>query len=250
VSAPPWLAATAGYSGQAGQVNQFLSTHGSVWTYSGSTLQTQQTTGDSVYVSTDGLYLAQLIQTGTTQTTIGVVNLQISTVGGSPTGAIITPLTVSLYLTSAGVPIGSPLAVGTLIEQDVYASPFWVSITVNIAGLTPTTEYALIVSAAGTGSAYYVWQRSNQLTGALTAPDDATWTAQPYGFMYQVYDSTGTTWPPLYLTDDGGARLTTLTYGATGQLTGITEQVTSQSGADFLSSRTITYSGIIPIGVA
>jgi hypothetical protein len=250
MSAPAWLAATAGFPGQAGQVNQFLTTHSSTWTYSGSTLQSEQTTGASTFVSTEGLYVAQQIQTGATQTSIGIVNLQVSTVGGSPIGATITPLTVSLYLMSSGLPIGSALATGVLTEQAVYLSPFWVPVTINASGLTPTTDYALIISAAGTSSAYYVWQRSNQLTGALTAPDDITWTAQPYGFMYQVYDSTGTSWPPLFLTDDDGARLTTLTYGPGSQLTGITEQVTAQGTTDFTSSRTITYSGIFPIGVA
>lgn len=250
MSAPAWLAASTGAAGLPGQVNQFLLTHESAWTYAGSSLQAQEAIGSTVYSSTNGLYLAQLFTTGASQTTVGIVNLQISTVGGSPVTATITPLTVLMYATSFGVPTGSPLATAMITEQVVYSSPFWVPVTLNAIELTPSTEYALVVEAAGTSSAYYAWQQSNQVIGALTAPDGTTWSSQGYGLMYQVNDASGASWPPLYLTDDGGARLTTFTYNASGQLTGIAEQVQSQTGTDFLSSRTVTYSNTVPIGVA
>lgn len=250
MAAPTWLAATAGYVSLPGQINQFLTTHTSVWTYSGSTLQSSQATGSSVYTSTDALYLAQLFTTGSSQTAIGQVLLQISTVGGSPITATISPLVVSLYASSAGQPTGSALVSTTLTEQYVYSAPFWMPVPLPITGLTASTPYHIVVSPAGTSTAYYVWQQSNQVGGANTAPDGVTWTSQAYGLMYQVYDQTGTLWPPISLVDDGGVRVTSFTYNGTSQLTGITESVVTQSGGSFYSTRAIAYSGQYPTGVS
>jgi len=245
-----WLAATAQQPTRPGQINQFLGSHSSSWLYSGNTLQDSQSTGSGLYISTASQYLAQTVTTGSSQTTIGQVRLQISTVGGSPVTATIPPLVVGLYANSGGLPTGAALGSVSLTEQYVYSAPFWMVVPLTVTGLTSGTPYQLVVSPAGTGTNYYVWQRSNQTSGASTSPDGATWTAQPYGFMYQMYDQSGTTGPPLTLTDDGGARVTSFTYNSAGQLTGITESVVAQGGGSFFSSRTIAYSGSFPTGVS
>lgn len=245
-----WLAATAGQPARPGQINQFLGSHSSAWVYTGNTLQSSQATGNSIYKSSASQYMAQLITTTTNQTTIGQVGLQISTVGGSPITATITPLMVSLYANSANAPSGSALFSVSLVEQFVYSAPFWLTVPLGASGLTGGTPYWLVVSPAGSGSAYYVWQESNQTTGASLSATGTSWTAQTFGFMYQVYDQTGTASPPLSLTDDNGARVTTFTYNATEQLTGITESVVAQNNTSFYSTRTIAYTGQYPTGVS
>jgi hypothetical protein len=244
VASPSWLGASAGHIGYAGAVNQFLGSHASVFTYAGSAVQASGGNGSGFYDPTDGLYLAQEFTTGPSQTVIGAVLLQISTVGGSPITQTITPLTVSLYAT------GSALATTTLTEEFIYTSPFWVSVPLAVSGLVASTPYQLVVSAAGTATAYYVWQRSVTLFGASTAPDGVTWTGQNYGYMFQVFDNSGTTGNPMTLTDDSGARVVSFTYNAAGQPLTITESTQTQDGLGLTQTRTLTYSGNYVTGIS
>lgn len=247
---PAWNGATVPYPPNAGAVNQFLGTHSATFIYSGSVLQSSQATGSGNYVTSASTYLAQSITTGATQTIIGTVQLQVSTVGGSPITATITPLTVSLYASSIGAPTGSPLVTASLSEQYVYSGGFFITVPLAITGLTPSTTYWVVVSPAGTGTNYYVWQKSNQTSGALTSPDGVTWTAQTYGFMYEVFDLSGNLPPILFIQEDNGARVVQLNYTGT-QLTGLTEATVTQSGGSVFSSRTLTYSSAgLLIGVA
>jgi YD repeat-containing protein len=250
VATAPWLAASAGYKPQPGQINQLLAAHTSSWIYTGNSVQASEEIGSGVYVSTASQYLAQSFVTGAAQTTIGVVYLQISAVGGSAVSATISPLTVALYASIAGLPTGAPLATGTLAEVSVYLGAFWLPVPLAASGLTPSTVYQLVVSPAGSSASYFAWQQSNQTSGASTSQSGTTWTGQAYGFMYQIHDLTGTTWPPAFLVDDGGARTTAFTYNAAGQLATITEQVVSQSGAVQYSQRALTYSNGLLAGVA
>jgi hypothetical protein len=246
----PWLAASAGYKPQPGQLNQLLGAHNSLWIYSGNTLQVSEQTGSGLYVSTASQYIAQSFITGPSQTTVGLVNLQISAVGGSPVTASISPLVVSLYASALGAPTGSALASTPVTEQLVYSGPYWLPVPLAASGLTPSTPYQLVVSPAGTTAGYYAWQQSNQSSGASTSTSGTSWSGAAYGLMYEVYDQTGTAWPPQYLIADGGARTTAFTYNSASQLATITEQVMSQSGAVQYSQRTLTYSGNILIGVS
>lgn len=245
-----WLAATIGQPTRPGQINQFLGSHSSAWLYSGNTQQAVGGSGTGVYQSSDGQYMAQTFNTTSAQTTIGQVLLQISTVGGSPINATISPLVVSLYANLNGVPSGTPIVSTTVTEQYVYLEPFWVTVPLAVTGLTAATPYWLVVSPAGSATAYYVWQQTSLTTGASLSPDGLSWSDQAYGFMFQVYDQTGTNWPPVSLTDDDGARVTTFTYTATNLLSTITESVVAQDGASFYSQRTISYSGVLPTGVS
>lgn len=248
VNTPVWLAAAAGAAGQAGQINQFLGSHDSQWIYSGAALISQQATGNSTYQPSNTQYYAQQFTTGVSQTTLGYVNLQVSTVGGSPVTATISPLTVSLYANFAGAPTGSLLATASVTEPYVYSSPFWVQIPLMASGLSGSTLYWIVINEVGTSGAHYVFQENNQVAGALTAPDGITWTAQTYGLMYQIFDTTASG-QLTQMIDDDGAKITNLTY-TSGLLTGITEYTAGQSGTTFISSRTLTYSNGTLIGMS
>jgi hypothetical protein len=246
----PWLAASTGYKPQPGQINQLLGAHTSRWIYSGNTLQVSETIGSGRYQSTASQYLAQSFVTGVSQTTLGLVNLQVSAVGGSPITSTITPLVVSLYASALGAPTGSALVSVPVAEVSVYSGPFWLPVPLAASGLTVSTVYWLVVSPAGSGTAYYAWQESNQSSGAAVSSNGTSWTGAAYGLMFEVYDQTGMSWPPTYLIDDGGARTTAFTYNSAGQLATITEQVVSQSGGVQYSQRTLTYSNGLLVGVA
>lgn len=243
---PSWLAAVPGHVALPGQVNQFLGSHNSVWLYQG-TQRAAQTTGATSYQSTQSQWLTQAFTTGSAQTQVGAVWLQISTVGGSPTSATIPPLTVGLYASDSGSPTGPALAATSLAEQVVYASGFWLQVPLP-ATVAPSSVYQLVVSVAGTAGHYYVWQQSNQASGASTSPDGVTWTARAYGLMFQVFDQ-GATGQPQFLYDDSGARVVQLSY-ASGVLTAVTESVLAQDSSVMVTTRSLTYSGGFLIGVA
>lgn len=243
---PRWLAAAPGHGALPGQVNQLLGAHNSTWLYAG-TQQAAQTTGSGVYQSAQSQYLAQGFTTGSAQTQIGVVQLQISAVGGSPTSASIPPLVVSLYASDSGSPTGSVLASTSTAEQLVYAAGFWLQVPLP-ATVIPATVYQLVVSPAGSTGHYYVWQQSNQASGASTSPDGVTWTAQSFGLLFQVFDQ-GTSGMPQYLVDDSGAKVTQLSY-TSGALSQITESILAQDGSVLVMSRSLSYSNATLIGVA
>lgn len=243
---PTWLAATVGYGAQAGSVNQILGAHSSAWLYTG-TQRAAQTTGSGTYQSSQSQWLSQSFTTASAQAQVGTVELQISTVGGSPTSATIPPLTIALYADSGGTPTGSALASTSVAEQSVYSSSYWLQVPLP-AAVTPLTAYQLVVSQAGSAGHYYAWQQSNQTSGASTSPDGVTWTTQAYGLMFQVFDQ-GTSGLPQYFVDDGGARVTQLSYTA-GLVSSLTESVVAQDGSVATFTRNLTYTGSNLTGVS
>jgi hypothetical protein len=246
MAGPSWLAATAGQPAYAGQLNQFLASHGATWLYAG-TQQAAQTTGNAVYSASNGQYIAQSFTTGVSQTAVGQVWLQVSAVGGSPVTQAIPPLTLALYASSGGAPTGAALGSVAVNETYVYNAPFWVQFPLAVSGLTPSTVYQLVTFPAGASANYYAWQHSNQVIGGSLSADGVTWTTQAFGFMYQVFDqSAGGNL--LYITEDGGARWTSLTYDAFNRVSTITEYTT---GATALTSvRTFAYSNGSLTGVS
>jgi len=242
---PTYKAAVAGLGGNAGMSNQFLMPHTGILVYDSAVAQAGQTTGTGVYTTTQDQYLSQQFITGATQTTIGSVQLQISTVGGSAITNNITPLTVGIYADSGGEPSGTSLGTATLVETSVYASGFWVVILLPVTGLTGNTPYHIVVSPAGTSTAYYVWQRNNQVAGASISADAVAWEDQAFGFMYKVYDqgaTAGSKWE--YVLEDTATRWTQFTYDGSNDLTGITEYTVDQTGSGSVQySRTLTYTG-------
>lgn len=247
---PTYLAAVAGRAANSGQINQFLGSHQTQFVYAGGAIQSQAAIGTSVYETTATQWYSQLFATTSSQTSIGAVNVQISTVGGSPTLQLIPPLVISLYADSAGQPTGSPLVTNTVSSSFVYSAPFWLTVPLPIIGLTPSTFYHITVQMVGSGTNYYVWQHSNTGSGASTSPDGVTWTGQSYGLMYQVLDTSGTG-QLNYIYEDGGAQWSQLSYNSLGLLSQITQFTTGQTVAGNLqTTRTLTYTNGFLTGVS
>jgi hypothetical protein len=247
---PVYLGAAAKSNAQAGQVNQFLAAHNAQFIYPG-TLQSSQATGSGVYSDTLSQWLAQTIVTGSAQTTIGSVQLQLSTVGGSPTLTLIPALQVGLYADSGGLPSGSALAAVSISSSYIYSSPFWVTVPLAATGLTGSTPYHIVTTLVGTTGHYYVWQHSNQVTGADTSPDGVTWANTAYGLMYKIFDQSGGTGGLLQtISEDSGARITNLAYDALNRISQITEYTTAQDGSPVVSTRTLTYTNGLLTGVS
>lgn len=245
---PTLLAASSGQAGNASLTGQFLASHNATFVWSGQALVSSQATGSGVYQSTQSQWLSQSITTGSSQTSVGSIALQLSTIGGSPTSALIAPITVGLYADSSGQPTGSALATVTLTCQYVYSSPFWVTVPFGLA-VTASTPYHVVTSLVGAAGHYYVWQQSNQSQGAATAPDGVTWANQTYGLMYEVFDQTATG-RVTAISEDSGAVITQFTYNALGQIASVTQSAVTQSGASISSSGTLSYSNGLLTGVS
>lgn len=245
---PTMLAQSPGWPTNAGAVGQFLGAHNAFLMYSGAVVQTSQATGSGVYQPTASQWLSQTITTGSSQTVLGSIGLQLSAVGGSPTLALIPPVTVGLYADLGGVPTGSALATATVSCQYVYSSPFWLQVPFG-AAVTASTTYNVVVSPVGSSSHYYVWQQSNQSQGAATAPDGVTWTTQAYGLMYEVFDATSTG-QLLAISEDGGQLVTQFTYTSLGQIATVTQYAATQSSSSITSSGTLSYTNGLLTGVS
>lgn len=246
---PTWVAATTKFGANAGMFNQFLGGHNSTILYSGAQVVTQQATGSGIYQSSQSQWISQTFSTSNSQTTIGSINLQLSTVGGSPSLPLIPVLTVGIYADDGSglLPTGSPLVTALISNNYVYSSPFWVSIPLPLT-VTPSTNYHVVTSLAGSTGHYYVWQQSNQIAGAATSPDGVTWTASSFGLMYQILDQTNTGLVTA-IYEDSGASLTTLTYNSLKQVSTITQFCTSQGGY-ITSSGSLSYTNGVLTGVS
>lgn len=249
---PTWLAATAGQSQVAGQVTQFLGTHASVILYA-ATQTAAQTTAGAASTSTNGLYLAQSFTTAVGQTAVGYVIVPVTT--ATTSGSNLATTTLSLYANSGGAPSGVAL-VSTTITAEYANKASGGAATVKlvyplpVTGLTASTTYWLVLTSAGNVSNSYTWYRSNQVSGASTSPNGTTWTAQAYGFEYQVFDQTAS--GLLTATrDDAGARWTATTYTTLNLVNTYAEYTAGQTAAGYLQSfRTNSYSNGLLAGVA
>lgn len=245
---PTMLAQSPGYPTNAGSVAQFLGAHTAAYLYSGAVVQAQQATGTGVYQTTQSQWLSQTITMGSSQTILGSIGLQLSAVGGSPTLPLTAPVSVGLYADVGGVPSGSALATVTLSGQYVYSAPFWLQVPFGLA-VTAGGTYHVVVSPVGTSSHYYLWQQSNQLQGAATAPDGALWTTQAYGLMWQVLDSTPTG-QLLSVSEDNGQLITSFTYTSLGLVATVTQFAVTQTGSSIQSSGTLSYTNGLLTGVS
>lgn len=245
---PAWSGATAEYGANAGMFTQFLGTHNVSYLYSGASVISSEAIGNGVYLGTQNQWISQTFVTGSSQTGIGSVKLQISAVGGSPTLPLIPVLTVGIFEDGSGLPAGTALASVTVNNNYVYSAPFWVSFPVPLT-VTPSTQYHIVTNLVGSASHYYAWQQSNQNAGAATSPDGSVWTFQNYGMMYEILDQSSggnlTT-----ITEDNGAKVTTLAYNSLDQITSVTEFVTTQGGGYIQSSGTLSYTNGFLTGVS
>lgn len=249
---PVWQAATSGQQATAGQVNQFLGTHASQSLYAA--VQTAaQTTAGAAATTTNGLYLAQSIATAVGQTAIGYVIVPVTT--ATTSGASLGTSTLSLYANSGGAPTGA--ALGSVTVAAEYANrasggtnTVKLIYPLPVTGLTASTTYWLVLASAGNVSNSYSWFRSNQVTGASTSATGSSWTAQSYGFEYQVFDQTASglvtaTW------EDSGARWTASTYTALKELGTYAEYTAGQTASGYLQSyRALAYSNGLLTSVA
>ena len=234
----------------AGSVNQFLGAHQAQFLYAGGSVITQGSSGSGIYQSSATQWYSQLITTTSTQTSLGSVNLQISTIGGSPVSQLIPPLVVSLYADLAGLPVGPALGSNTLTSNYVYSAPFWLTVPLPVLGLAPSTNYHVVIQMVGSSTAYYVWQGSRAVSGAATSADGVAWTNQAYGLMYQVFDQSGA--GLLQFTyEDGGDRWSQMSYNSQGQLSRVTEFTVAQTTTGNLQgTRTLSYTNGVLTGVS
>lgn len=243
VTSNTWLGATTGQLPTAAQQQAFLGVHKTQMLYAG-VQQAGQTTNGSTSTSSNGLWLAQSFTTGASQTTVGYVIVPVTTTTTS--GSSLGTTTLALYANTSGAPSGSPLVSttvtaeyanlasgGTATSRLIYPLP--------ATGLTAATQYWLVLqSTASAGS--YTWYQSNQASGASTSPNGTAWTAQTYGFVYQVFDQTAAgqltaVW------EDSGARWQALYYGTTGEVSSLGQYTLAQGGGYQQGYRTLSYSG-------
>jgi hypothetical protein len=245
---PNWQAATSGSPAQAAHVNQFLGTHATTLLYAG-VQRSAQTTAGTGSTSTNGTWLAQSFTTAVGQTAIGYVLIQLDPNTGL--GSNLAPTTVSLYANSAGAPTGAALVSATVTAEYGFFGPINLFVPMPITGLTASTTYWIVATAAGNASFSYSWNRSNQTSGASTSANGTTWVAQTYGFLYQVFDQTASgllqgTW------EDAGARWTWRSYATpSNRITATTEYTAGQTTAGYLqSNRSYTYTNNLLTGIS
>lgn len=243
MATPAWLGATSGSAPLANQVNQFLGTHAISFVYTGTSFSSQSTAG-SGNVNTDGLYIAQSFTTGASTTAVGRVTLTMS-VTGSP-----VPTTVSIQANSAGAPSGTALVSTVIPALWGTGTETAQSIPVPVTGLTASTEYWVVVAAAGDASDYYEFYKSNQTSGVSTSTNGTSWTAQTYGILYACYDQTAV--PPLQHTwEDSNARMTHFTWNSNFTPATLEEYAVAQGTQQFVySTRTYSYSSSNVTGVS
>lgn len=243
MATPTWLAATATNPTKAGQVNQFLGAHAATLIYTG-TVQASQITAGSGSVASNGLYIAQSFTTGAAQSTIGRVFLSLGKTG-TP-----APVSVSLQANSGGSPSGTPL-VTTLMPADFLSgTPGLFSIPLPASGLTPSTQYWIVLNAVGDASDFFSWAKSNQTSGAKTSTNGTSWTTQTYGLLYEVCDNTVVN-PLAHTWEDSGARWTILLYNSLLQIVTLGEYTAGQTATGYLvSARSLSYTAGQLISIA
>lgn len=227
-----WLAATSGQRPQAGQICQFLGTHSATYLYAGASRGGQTTLGSGTTTS-NGLYIAQSFTTSSAFS-LGRVALWLSS-HNTP-----GPTAVSIQTNSAGAPSGTMLASTTVPVEYVSATAAAVTVPVPCS-LAASTQYWIVLAAAGDASDFYSWWRSNQTSGASTSTNGTSWSTQTYGLYYSLWDQSATG-SLTHTYEDTGARWTAWTWSGS-QLTGLAEWTQGQTAAGYaFSSRTLAYS--------
>lgn len=235
---PTWSAATAGQATNAGQINQFLGTHGMTLLYVG-TVQASQTTAGSGGVNSNSTYLQQTFTTGGSQTALGRIVLTLAATG-TP-----APLTISLQADVSGNPSGTALAT-TLLPYD-FLSGSAAAVTIPLPRtVTASTTYHIVTNAVGDPSNLYTLSKSNQVSGASTSTNGTTWTPQAYGFLYQEFDQS-IVQPLRHTWEDNGARWTRFGLDALNRVTSYWEYTAGQTATGYMAStRSLAYtSGLL-----
>jgi hypothetical protein len=238
---PAWLAAVAGQTARAGQINQFLGTHSLALLYQGTSQVSNTASGTGVLGTNDSTraqWIAQPFTTAGGQTTITRVEIWLSQQG---TGA---DTTLELRTNNAGVPSNSILA-STTIPAD-FQTNAWISIPLNVTGLTAATMYHLVIDGTASTVNWCNVSRStptvvNQILFAYAST--GPWTGIAATMDFNVF--AGVNGVLRNTLEDGGARWTGLDYSITAlPPTTIREYTVGSSVATALRSvRTLNYSG-------
>jgi hypothetical protein len=232
---PAWLGATAVQLPLASQVNQFLGSHAITYVYTGVSVSRQITAG-SGGVASNGTYVAQSFTTGSF-TTVGRIAFNMTTTGGP------APTTISLQTNNAGAPSGTVLVSTVMPPGWANAAPTYQSLPLPVTGLSASTTYWIVASAAGDASDFFTYEKSNQTSGTSTSTNGTSWTAQTYGLLYEVFDLSAT--PPfLHTWEDSNARITNIGSNTNATPAYIEEYTVAQGTNQFAYSyRTFSYSG-------
>lgn len=234
MATPAYLGASVGSQAKAAQVNQFLGTHASTYTYTG-TSQLSQVTAGTGGVNSNGLWIAQsFTTTGAFSATRVVLTLAVT---GVP-----APATISVQTSSGGAPSGTIVTGATISLPRDFVTGTAALISLPMAAtLAATTTYWIVMNAVGDASNFFTWSKSNQVSGASTSTNGTTWAAQAYGLLYNVYSGTGGALVHTY--EDSGAHWTSWAFTATGLVSKLSEYTVAQSANDYVASvRSFTYS--------
>lgn len=210
-----------------------------------------QTTGGHAYQESYDQQVAQFFTTTSSQTSITFIEIQLSTVFGSPITPSINPMTVQIVADSFGTPTGDVLATTSVNSPYVYSSSFWVTIPLSVFNLSSSTTYWIVLSEVGTPSGYYVWQQSDQPNGAMISTDGFSWTEASFGMMYKIFtqSSEGSDQPTIIIEDDGN-RITNLTYDGSGNLTEMVVTTLDTAGGSVAYDATFTYTNGLITGAS
>ena len=130
-------------------------------------------------------------------------------------------------------------------------TPLDTIIPLPITGLTPSTKYWIVISAAGNSSFSYIWNKSSAANGASTSTTGApgSWTSQAYGFRFKIFDQSLV--QPLAATwEDSGARWTAYYYNSNGTLNQFGEYTAGQTTNGYTQSiRNFNYVNNLVSGV-
>src|SRR5579859_4073539 len=243
-----FLAATTGQPPLAQHINQLLTTHPTQFIYTG-TSQASVVTSGATTTGTNSLWLAQSFTTGASQTAIGYAQLALSTTATS--GATLAPTTVSIYTNNAGAP-GVALVSATVTAEFANLTTgggtnVFTTVPLPVTGLTAATQYWIVVQGTASSGQFTLF-RSASASGASTSPTGSTWTAQTYGFRYNVFDQS--TVAPLVATwEDSGQRWQLLQYNASLEISNLSQYTGGQTTAGYQQEyRTLTYSNGLPQG--
>lgn len=239
MTTPTWQAPTAGQPVLANHVNQFFGYHKVTNLYTAVQTAAVVTNG-TAHSNSNSLYMAQSFTTGASQSAIGYLNLPYGTYVS--TGSILGPSTIGIWTNSGGAP-GTPLVTTTLTAEyarsiTLGVDTVYVSYPVPVTGLTPSTTYWIVTTPAGDPTNHYTWRQSASASGASTSPDGVTWTAQTFGFQYQVFDRT-VTGNRIHTWEDSGARWTWTRYNNNGTVSRTGEYTAGQTSSGYLQSMRI-----------
>lgn len=231
MTTPTWQSPTSGQLPKADHVNQFLVTHPMNVIYQSPGQGSAQTTAGSGSVNSNGTYLAQSFTTSSIQTAITYVVLYTATSAGL--SGLLPPTTVSLHADNAGAPAATALQSVTVTGEYVYNLPLVNTYLPLPVSVSPSTKYWLVMSAAGDVTNYFTWYKSNQTSGASTSPDGSTWTAQAYGFRYEVWRQGVAGSNEWFTWEDNGDRWMFFSYNTNGTVAALAEYTVGQTATTY-----------------